>query len=89
MANSICEICGNNFGKDGAFMLKGNAICSSCVVDQGFIPLISPEKKMFDPNSIPREDWTCSLCKRNLKDVLEDWLEFNMSGILCNHCNSI
>lgn len=89
MANTICEVCGNSFGKDGAFFFKGNACCSQCVKDAGFIPVVGKEEKLFDPNSIAREDWTCSLCKRNLKDIPEDWLEFNMSGILCNHCNSI
>ena len=84
-----CELCGNKFDRDGAFLVKGNAICKDCVVEAGMIPLPMPEEKMFDRTSVPREDWTCRSCKRNLKDVPEDWLEFNRSGIFCNHCNSI
>lgn len=90
MANTICEVCGNLFGKDGAFMLKGNACCSSCVREQGFIPVCQPKEVPLPTwDEIPEERRFCDHCNVDLRDKEEHACIINKKGhvgIFCDNC---
>lgn len=86
---SICELCGRK--EDSALLCGGNVVCSHCAEElvPGFVFIPEKIDPGFDPNSVPREKWTCKSCGRNLKDIPHEWLEVNRTGIFCNHCNSL
>ncbi len=86
-----CELCGNNFG-NGAFLVKGNAVCSSCVEAQGLIPVIQPKEIPLPTwDEIPEEWRFCDDCNADLRNKEEHACiirsrKTGTIGMFCDNC---
>lgn len=93
MTNHNCEVCGNGFGQDGAFFFQGNACCSSCVREQGFVPICQPEEVSLPTwDEIPEEWKFCDNCNVDLRDKEEHACIIEHkghTGLFCDNCIEI
>ncbi len=80
-----CELCGNNFD-NGAFFVKGNAVCSSCVVEAGLIPVIQPKTPALPTwDELTEDQKVCGRCGIDMRDK-EEHLCITPKGQFCDNC---